>query len=311
MAIGYGLGMSEACMAMARTLERLADSHDGASTPSPGVTVIRHREAGRVRHDLYTPVLCLVLRGSKQVALGEEVHLVGAGQALLVSVEVPVTADMTASEAEPYLAVAVDLDLALMDEIAEHAGGVETVQQSGRAITVMADLDARLLDCLARTVALASRPQEAAVLLPCLRRELHYLLLLGSLGPALRAMARPGGHHCRIGRAVALLRCAFNEPLPVDRLARAAGMSTSAFHHHFKAVTRFSPRQYQKQLRLLEARRLMRMHGASARDAAFQVGYASAQQFTRDHARHFGAPPRRGLHIKLGAEDLRLAVNRR
>lgn len=284
---------------MVQILNRLA-AKDGASlsTPLPGLAVMRHSEPGRVRHEVYTPVLCLVLQGGKQVAIGEETHLIGTGQALLVSVEVPVIASMDASEARPYLAVAVDLDMALLDEVARQTDEVLT-RRSGGAIALLDRPGERLLDCLGRIVALAGRPQEAAVLLPGLRRELHYLLLIGPLGPALRAMAQPDSHHRRIGRAVALLRSAFHEPLRVETLANVAGMSGSAFHYHFKAVTRLSPGQYQKQLRLLEARRLMRLEGISARNAAFQVGYASPQQFTRDHARHFGAPPRRGLNDEL------------
>ncbi len=288
----------ERCAAMIERLNRLAmDDDDPLSTPLPGLAVMRHREPGRLRHEIYTPVLCLVLRGDKQVAIGDEVHRVEAGQALLVSVEVPVSAHIDASDVRPYLAVAIDLDLPLLDEIAAQAAPFAEGASVG-AITLLERPDERLLDCLGRIVALAERPHEAAVLLTGLRRELHYLVLLGPLGPALRAMARPDSHHRRIGRAVALLRSAFHEPLPIEALARAAGMSASAFHHHFRAVTSCSPRQYQKQLRLLEARRLMRMDGASARDAAFRVGYASAQQFTRDHARQFGAPPRRGLHAE-------------
>ena len=290
--------MTNALATIAHALDRLASGENGSLLP--WLAVMRHSEPGRVRHEVYTPVLCLVLQGAKQVALGGEVHRVSVGEALLVSVEVPVTAMI---EARPYLALAVNLDLALLDDIAQQAGGMESGRHPADTITVMAGLDGRLLDCLERTVAVAGRPAEGAVLLPGRRRELHYLLLLGPFGPALRATARPGSHHRRIGRAVALLRSAFHEPLPVDALARAAGMSASAFHHHFKAVTSYSPRQYQKQLRLLEARRLMRIDGASAREAAFRVGYASVQQFTRDHARQFGAPPRRGLHAEEKAVD--------
>ena len=288
----------EFCTAMVERLNRLAiDDDDLPSTPVRGVAVRLHRESGRIRHEVYTPVLCVVLRGEKQVATGDDVHRVKAGQALLVSVEVPVSAHIDASDVRPYMAVAIDLDLPLLDEIAAQAASFEEGPSAG-AITLLERPDERLLDCLGRIFALAERLHEAAVLLPGLRRELHYLLLLGPLGSALRAMARPDSHHRRIGRAVALLRSAFQQPLPIITLARAAGMSASAFHHHFRAVTSCSPRQYQKQLRLLEARRLMRVDGVRARDAAFRVGYASAQQFTRDHARHFGAPPRRGLHAE-------------
>ena len=288
--------MAEIVHKMARVLTRIGIEPDGSPmTALPGLTVMRHEQPGPVRQEVYTPVLCLVLEGAKQVALGDEVHQVEAGQALLVSVEVPVTARVQASAERPYLAVAVDLDIPLLDEIAEQAGFGETADAAAGAITVLAEPGDRLLDCLGRIVALAENEREAAILLPGLRRELQFLLLLGPLGPALRQTSRLDGRHRRIGRAVALLRSAFHEPLPIEALARAAGMGPSAFHQHFKAVTTYSPRQYQKRLRLLEARRLIRAEGASARNAAFRVGYASPQQFTRDHAKRFGAPTRRDL----------------
>ena len=288
--------MIDTLATMTQTLDRLGGGGNDTLLPLPeGLSVMRQHMSGRVRHELYTPVFCLVLRGAKQVALGDDVYEVSAGQALLVSVEVPVSARVQASDARPYLAVAVDLELALCDQIAEQTGESEA-PASNPAIARLDEPGERLFDCLARILALAGRPHEEVVLLPGLRRELHYLLLLGPLGATLRTMARPNGHHRRIARAVALLRNAFREPIPIEMLARVAGMSPSAFHFHFKAITQLSPRQYQKQLRLLEARRLMRINATTARDAAFRVGYASAQHFTRDHSRHFGAPPRRGLY---------------
>ncbi|WP_375429529.1 AraC family transcriptional regulator N-terminal domain-containing protein [uncultured Sphingomonas sp.] len=297
--------MIESKAAMIRMLNRLTIGDSALTVPLPGLSIIHYDEPGRVRHELYTPVLCMVLRGAKQIALGDQVHVVGAGQGLLVSAEVPVIARVEASPAQPYLAVAVDLDLALLDDIALQAGVHEVVDGSKSSLAVLPRPDERLLDCLARIVELTRRAHEAAILMPGLLRELHYLLLRGPLGGTLRRMARPDGHHRRIGRAIALLTNTFHDALPIATLAAAAGMSVSAFHHHFKAVTGCSPRQFQKQLRLLEARRLIQMEGASARRAAFTVGYASAQQFTRDHARQFGAPPRRSLH---GAAEPALLV---
>ena len=299
--------MHDVRAALAQTLERLTEGQDGyLRSAVTGLALMRHEGSGSLVYDIYTPVLCVVLHGAKQVALCDVVYAVHAGEGLLVSVEVPVVARVDSSESDPYIAMAVDLDLALVDRLSHELSDGE-IEGEDRSLTILPCVDERMLSCLFRILALTERPHEQAILMPGLLWEFHYLLLIGPLGATLRRMARPDSHHRRIGTAISLLRKHFAEPLPIDALARSAGMSGSTFHHHFKVVTGCSPRQFQKQLRLLEARRLMQMEGASARSAAFAVGYASAQQFTRDHARQYGAPPRRHLHAET--EPSSLSVN--
>ena len=309
-------------------------------------------------HDLYTPVLCLVLQGAKQVMLDGQVHAIGSGQGLVVNIEVPVLSRIVeASRDRPYLALALDLDLALLDELADELASYQqqppslTLPSVNTAIArsacdeaiqarrtecaaldrhaakrrlAMTDQDVRLvsppspvprqagpvlalgptqqrlLDCMRRLVDLTGQREAEAILKPGIVRELHYLLLSGPFGSHLRSVARPESHLRRIARATSILRQRFDEPLAIQLLADAAGMSASSFHQHFKAVTSYSPRQFQKQLRLMEARRLMQSEGATARHAAFTVGYESAQQFTREYARQFGAPPRRSVRPQAG-----------
>jgi len=154
-----------------------------------------------------------------------------------------------------------------------------------------APTDADVADAALRLMKLLDRPQAVPVLHAQLVREMHYWLLSGRHGPAIRRLAGPDGHAQRVARAVAVMRTDYMQPLPVERLAAAAGMSPSSFHQHFRAVTSLSPLQFQKQLRLIEARRLMLADGVSASSAAFAVGYESVSQFTREYGRMFGRPP--------------------
>lgn len=153
--------------------------------------------------------------------------------------------------------------------------------------------DARVADCALRLMRLLKRPDAIPVLRPLVMRELHYWLLRGRHGAAIHGLARPDGRAHRIARAVAVLRGEFDLPLRVEHLAAMAGMSASTFHYHFRAVTSLSPIQFQKQLRLVEARRRMLGEGCPASRAAFAVGYGSVTQFTREYTRMFGLPPER------------------
>jgi AraC-like DNA-binding protein len=163
--------------------------------------------------------------------------------------------------------------------------------------------DADVADAALRLIRLLDRPAAAPVLRAQLVREAHYWLLTGRHGAAIRRLGFPNGHIQQVARAVALLRAEYASPLPVARLAEVAGMSPSSFHEHFRTVTSLSPRQFQKQLRLIEARRLMLAEGASSSSAAFRVGYESVQQFTREYARAFGLPPARDIEATKRAAE--------
>lgn len=271
-------------------------------TSVPGVSMMRFDALRGISHEIYTPVLCLVLQGAKQVAIGDEIREFSAGRGLVVSVEVPVASQVTcASRERPYLALALDLDLPLLHELAGQVAPAASQSLEPGPLLVMDESGDALIDCATRLVGLAERPEARPILRPGIVREMHYLLLSGRLGATLRRLARPGSHVQGVARAIALLRGGFARPLPIETLAAAAGMSLSSFHWHFKAATSYSPLQFQKRLRLLEARRLMVSEGTTARRAAFAVGYESAPQFTRDYAKQFGMPPRREVQASRRA----------
>ena len=278
-------------------VRRYADAHadkDGlAATPLQGVGTMRAFAPTGIVKAVYRPLVCLILQGAKQVTVGPDTYEFAAGQSAIVSADVPVVSRVTrASRAEPYLALAIELDTSVLLDLAAQLGDADSPGPAVPAVLVD-DTDAAVADCALRLVRLLDRTEAIPLLHPSIVRELHYWLLAGRHGQAVRGLARPDGAAHRIARAVAVLRGEFDRPLRVERLAAAAGMSASSFHHHFRAVTSLSPMQFQKQLRLIEARRRMLGDGLSASRAAFEVGYASVTQFTREYSRMFGLPPGR------------------
>ncbi|MEW6256377.1 MAG: AraC family transcriptional regulator [Pseudomonadota bacterium] len=264
-------------------------------TQSSGVNFARADAPTGYLHSLYAPLLCLVLQGAKEVTSGARTWTFHAGQTLLVSADTPIQGRVIeAPPGAPYLAVSLDLDLILLRDILADMSAAGPVEAETPRILV-SETDAAIADCVARLVRLPERADAQAILRPALLKELHYWLLQGRHAPLLRRLARPEGHAQRIARAVSVLRADFAQPLPVSRLAQVAGMSPSAFHHHFKAVTTLTPVQFQKQLRLIAARHLMLSGAMAVSGAAFEVGYESVSQFSRDYARMFGASPRTDL----------------
>ncbi len=284
---------------LAAAVRRHADAHadpDGvAATPIPGLVLMRVFGPTGLTKALYRPVLCLVLQGAKEVTAGAEVHRFAAGRALVVGADIPVSSRVVeASRAAPYLPLALALDLGVMRDVMAELAAAPPPPSSGRDPAILVDdTDAAVADCASRLVRLLDRPAAVPVLRAPIVTEMHYWLLAGRHGAAMRRLALPDGPAARVARAVALLRAGFAGHLPVERLAAAAGMSPSSFHQHFKAVTTLSPLQFQKHLRLLEARRLMLNEGHGATRAASAVGYESASHFTRDYARMFGTAPSR------------------
>jgi AraC-like DNA-binding protein len=286
--------------ALKQAIRTYADQHaneDGlASTPIPGVRMMRAYAPTGPMRSIYKPLICLVLQGAKTLAVGNEVHEFTAGQSLILSVDRPVVGRIIrASQKEPYLALAVELDMGVVRDINAQVDVSGHSPASAASTLFIDDTDAAALDCAKRLMRLLDRPDAIPVLRPSIVNEMHYWLLAGRHGAAIREMALADSCAERIARAVAIIRSEYNRPIQIERLASAAGMSTSSFHRHFKAVTLLSPVQFQKQLRLIEARRLMVNEGFGASRSAFEVGYESVSQFTREYARMFGAPPRRDI----------------
>jgi len=278
---------------------RFANLHanaDGlAVTPIPGLRMMcAHAPSGPMR-SIYKPLVCLVLQGAKQMTIGLETGEFSAGQSVLVTLDMPVTGRITqASRDKPYLALAIELEAATINEIVMELGLSRTRVQGPVLPLFVDDTDAAMLDCAMRLMRLLDRPEAVPALRPAIMKELHYCwLLAGRHGASLRSLTVPDGDAQRIAAAIKILRAEFDQPISVHRLAASSGMSLSTFHRRFKAMTSLTPIQFQKQLRLIEARRLMLTAGQTASRAAFEVGYESVSQFTREYVRLFGAPPRR------------------
>jgi AraC-like DNA-binding protein len=240
--------------------------------------------------------VCLIAQGSKEVLLGESRYRYDPSHYLLATVELPrVSQVLEASKERPYLSLRLELDPALVSLVLVEAGHSSPRDHADvRAIDV-SPLDGNLLDAFVRLLRLLDSPAEAQVLMPLITREIIYRLLVGEQGGRLRHLATLGGYTPHIARAVELLRRDFDQPLRIESLARELGMSVSGLHHHFKAVTAMSPLQFQKRLRLQEARRLMLGEDLDAASAAYRVGYHDASHFNREYKILFGVPPMRDV----------------
>ncbi|MCO5358448.1 AraC family transcriptional regulator [Acidovorax kalamii] len=281
--------------AVSRYAEAHARQGSVVQTPIPGLSTVRATEPSGLLHAIAQPLVCLVLQGSKQVAMGAQTFEFSAGESLLITADVPTVSQITrASAAAPYLSIALELSLPVIADLSAQMG---VVPRGDHAPVHVDPTDAEVADVALRLMRLLERPEAVPLLHASLVRELHYWLLAGRHGAAIRRLGWPGSHAQRVARAVAVLRADFAQPLPVESLAALAGMSPSSFHQHFRAVTSLSPLQFQKQLRLIEARRLMLSEGASASSAAFAVGYESVPQFTREYGRLFGLPPVRDTQV--------------
>lgn len=297
--------MSELKDAVRTYAARHANGDGLALTPVPGLRMMCvERPRGALR-SIYRPLVCLVLQGAKRMTVGNEERVYSAGQSVIVSMDVPVVGRIVqASRNEPYLAIAVELEMATLRELAAQLGDTGP-QRPSRTRTLFAqDTSAALLDCALRLMRLLDRPDAMPFLRPGIMHELHYWLLSGPHGAALRSLADPDSHANRLAAAISILRTEYRSRVSVDRLAAAAAMSLTAFHKHFKHLTSLTPGQYQKQLRLIEARRLMLDQGLTASSAGFEVGYESISQFTREYRRMFQAPPKRdALRVRKASRE--------
>jgi AraC-like DNA-binding protein len=250
------------------------------------------------------PILAILIQGKKKAVLGEEIYCYGATQYLVVSIDLPLSAFiLEASPEQPYLGFKLKLDPRQLCDLitAQPHPSMSKRENSVRGLFV-STADTPLLDCALRLTRLLDTPQDIPILAPMIIREIYYRLLIGEQGESVRQIATSGSNMQRIAEVIQYIKTDFIQPIRIENLAEQARMSPSSFHHHFKQVTSMSPVQYQKQLRLLEARRLMLAENSTAVTAADRVGYESSSQFSREYARMFGAPPIRDI------EALRIAV---
>jgi AraC-like DNA-binding protein len=288
-------------------VERIARAirEDGPAQPLKGLHLYRSSLPLEPVHSVVEPSLCVIAQGSKEVLLGDSRYRYDPSQYLLATVEMPrVSQVLEASKERPYLSLRLELAPTLVGSVMVEAGHPSPPGHADvRAIDV-SPLDVNLLDAVVRLVRLLDSPAEARVLQPLITREIIYWLLVGEQGARLRHLAILGGYTSHIARAVERLRQDFDQPLRIEEIARELGMSVSGFHHHFKAVTAMSPLQFQKQLRLQEARRLMLGEDLDAASAAYRVGYHDASHFNREYKSLFGVPPMRDVQrLREAAQD--------
>ncbi|WP_233231505.1 AraC family transcriptional regulator [Tichowtungia aerotolerans] len=284
--------LGELVAAIARSTER----GEKNETAVPGLSLFRSETKTEPLSGMYEPSICVVAQGAKRVVLGKETYIYDAYHFLLSSVHLPTTFQVIEANPEkPYLGLRLDLDLREVAQmLVDSSLPAPRTQQSGRGMAV-GKMTLPLTDAFQRLVRLLENKEDIPILAPNIQREIIYRLLTGDQGARLRQMASAGSQSHQISRAVEWLQQSYMEPLRIDDLAQRAGMSTSTFHHHFRETTALSPLQYQKQLRLREARRLMLMEQMDAANAGFQVGYESPSQFSREYSRLFGAPPARDI----------------
>ncbi|MEH8019421.1 AraC family transcriptional regulator [Rheinheimera muenzenbergensis] len=259
----------------------------------PGLRLFRSDAPTSATPTIYEPTLCLLLQGSKQLLLGEELLHYSTLQFLLVPVMLPVSGKIVhASSNEPYIGLSLNLDLRELTELVIDLGDkIPRQPVPARGISI-ADADLVLLSVFQRILQLLQQPQDIDVMFPLLKRELLYRLLLSRVGGHLREFTLLDSQASRIGKVIDTLRQRYNQPLRIKDLADVAHMSESSLFQSFKAVTSMSPLQFQKQLRLNEARRIMLYEGVEAATASYKVGYESPSQFSREYSRLFGAPPK-------------------
>jgi AraC-like DNA-binding protein len=277
--------------AVAARLQSVPSGQRDIGTAIPWLTLIRIAAPTPTGRGMLEPSLCLLLQGAKQMLVGAEVLEYGPGDYLLTAVEMPVAGQVTAATVQaPYLGMRIDFD---PREVASFILEMQIAAPAaqGQPATYVEQADEALLDVFVRVLALLDKPRDIPVLSRLLKQELFYHLLLAPGGAALNLAVRGGGKEKAIGEAIMWIREHFDQPLRIEALAKAVRMSSSVLHRRFKAMTVMSPLQYQKHVRLLEARKLLLAGGVEAATVAYQVGYESPSQFSREYRRLFGASP--------------------
>ncbi|WP_275784716.1 AraC family transcriptional regulator [Pararhizobium gei] len=265
-------------------------------TTAPGLTLHRRSRRGTKICGSYKPGFALIVQGAKQVMLGDEIYRYGPGDYLLTSIDLPVATQIVEASPEmPYLSMTVQIDTAGIAGLMAVTDGQNAPLPAALRGMAVSALTPELEDAALRLLRLVSRPTDIPALAPLIEQEILYRLLTGPQGGRLRQLAVTDSQSHQINRACLWLKEHYTLPLKIEELASRVSMSVSSLHHHFKAITAMSPMQYQKQLRLQEARRLMLEEMLDAGSAGHQVGYESQSQFSREYARQYGEPPLRDV----------------
>jgi AraC-like DNA-binding protein len=296
------LRLEAALAEMAELITRFTAGSDGTrETLVPGLTLHRASEPRPRVHGLQKPCVCVIAQGVKRVMLGDDVYLYDRAHFLAASMDLPVSGQVVEATAEkPYLSLKLDVDpheiAALLLEAPPPAD--QTAPTRGLFVSLSS---ADLVEAFVRMLRLLGEPEDIPALQAGARREILYRVLKSEQGFRLRQIANAGGHSRRIAKSIEWLRRNFAQTLRIEDLAAQASMSPSSFHEHFRAVTAMSPLQFQKQLRLQEARQLLMSEVADAATAGHRVGYESPSQFSREYSRLFGVPPATDMRRLRGA----------
>jgi AraC-like DNA-binding protein len=284
--------MEGALEALGKSIARWTDKGGLLGTAISALSLARRDAPTEPTSYMYEPSLCVIAQGAKRVLLGDDTYMLDVHHFLITSVDLPTVVQIIrASRETPYLGLTLKLDRREMAQLlADSHLPPPHAQQSSRGMAI-GEVTSPLLVACHRLIDLLAEPQDIPILAPIIQREILYRLLVGDQGARLRQIASAGSQSHRIAQAIDWLKRHYTLPLRIDDLAAHVHMSLSAFHHHFRALTAMSPLQYQKWLRLNEARRLMLTERLEAATAAFQVGYESPSQFSREYRRVFGAPP--------------------
>jgi len=281
---------------LGQSIAQWTDKGDQLVTAIPGLSLYRRDEPTQPMSGMYEPSICLIAQGAKRVLLGDETYVYDAQHFLITSVNLPTVAQIIkASRERPWLGLKLKLDQRDISQLMVNSNLPPLrTQQSSRGMAI-GEVTLPLISAFQRLIDLLAEPKDIPILAPIIQREIVYRLLVGDQGARLRQMASAGSQSQQIARAIDWLKSHFTNPVRIEDLATQVNMSTSTFHHHFRALTAMSPLQYQKWLRLNEARRLMLSERLDATSAAFEVGYQSPSQFSREYSRSFGAPPLRDM----------------
>ncbi|HMN44101.1 MAG TPA: AraC family transcriptional regulator [Povalibacter sp.] len=287
---------------LAALIEKFSSGDGIHATAIDGLRCIRLSVPNMQLPAVYSPSLCVIVQGSKQVLLEDEIYRYAPPQFLAVSVDLPLLGQVIeASTQRPYLCLQIEIDPRRIGELIAQSGDANWSQgETTRGLFVGA-VDSATLEAVLRLTRLLQTPKDIPMLAPMMLREIHYRLLSGEYGPSIAQIAIAGSSTQKIGQIIRRIKANLMQPMRVDELAALANMSPSSFHQHFKAVTAMSPLQYQKRLRLTEARQILLSGDVDAASAAYRVGYESASQFSREYARMFGAPPMRDIAGIRGA----------
>ncbi len=281
---------------LARAIAKFAQSDGDYGTAVPGLSLHRRKGKTDPLHCIFSLGLGVVAQGHKQALLGDQVITYGPGQSMLTTIDLPVISHVTqATEQEPLLGLMLTLESREIVQIAAEMQLAPLSRHAARQSISIETLDERLLDALVRLLRLLDEPELAPRLAPLIRQEIIIRLLVGPHREQLQQLVLNGSPSQQISKAVAWLKLNFATPLQVDALAARVHMSPSTFRQHFRVITGTSPLQYQKQLRLQEARQLMLSQDLDAGGASVMVGYESASQFSREYSRLFGAPPQQDV----------------